>query len=47
MDLTKYHGRVCRGFMWLKVENNGGLYEHGNETSGSIKFWQFDWFSIW
>jgi hypothetical protein len=25
------------GFGWLRIGSNGGLFEHGNEPSGSIK----------
>jgi len=25
------------GFSWLRIGSNGGLCEHGNEPSGSIK----------
>jgi hypothetical protein len=25
------------GFGWLRVESNGELFEHGNESSGFIK----------
>jgi hypothetical protein len=25
------------GFSWLKIGSSGGLYEHGDEPSGSIR----------
>jgi hypothetical protein len=25
------------GFSWLRIGSNGGLFEHGNEPSGSVK----------
>jgi hypothetical protein len=25
------------GFGWLRIGSSGGLYEHGNEPSGSIR----------
>jgi hypothetical protein len=36
--IVRKQGRwVLAGFVWLRVETNGGLCEHGNEISGSIK----------
>jgi hypothetical protein len=30
---------VWIGLIWLRIGTSGGL-EHGNEPSGSIKFWE-------
>jgi hypothetical protein len=35
--LGKYVEKVWIGFIWLRILSNGGLCEHGNEHSGSIK----------
>jgi hypothetical protein len=32
-------GWVFTGFIWLRIGTIDGFCEHGNETSGSIKFW--------
>jgi hypothetical protein len=29
------------GFIWLRIGTSGGCYEHGDETSGSIKVDEF------
>jgi hypothetical protein len=29
------------GFKWLRIGSNGRLFEHGSETSGSIKAGNF------
>jgi hypothetical protein len=39
MDL-RLDGMVWAGSIWLKIGTNGGLCEHGNEFSGSIKYWE-------
>jgi hypothetical protein len=31
---------VWTGLSWLWVGTSGGSYEHVNEPSGSIKFWE-------
>jgi hypothetical protein len=31
---------VWIGLFWLRIGTSGGLCEHGNEPSGSIKFWE-------
>jgi hypothetical protein len=31
---------VWIGLMWLRIGTGGRLCEHGNESSGSIKFWE-------
>jgi hypothetical protein len=28
------------GLVWLRIGTSGGLYERGNEPSGSIKRWE-------
>ena len=35
--LKESFGKLWIGFMRLKMGTNGGLCEHGNETSGSIR----------
>jgi hypothetical protein len=30
-------GEMLAGFMWLRIETSGGLFEHDNERSGVIK----------
>jgi hypothetical protein len=32
-------GLVLTKFIWLRIGTSGGLCEHGNEPSGSIKCW--------
>jgi hypothetical protein len=37
---------VWTGRIWLRIEPAVGSSEHGNETSGSLKAWEFlDWLS--
>jgi hypothetical protein len=31
---------VWTGLIWLRIGTSGGSCEHGNETSGCIKFWE-------
>jgi hypothetical protein len=33
-------GMVWTGSIWLMIGTSGGLFEHGNEPSGSIKCWE-------
>jgi hypothetical protein len=35
--LKKQDFRMFTGFIWLMISPRGGLFEHGNESSGSIK----------
>jgi hypothetical protein len=35
--LKKQIRRMWTGFIWLRTGQVAGSYEHGNETSGSIK----------
>jgi hypothetical protein len=35
--LEKYNGFVWTGLIWLRIGISGGLCEHHNELSGSIK----------
>jgi hypothetical protein len=28
---------VWTGVIWLRIQTSGGLFEHGNEPSGSMK----------
>jgi hypothetical protein len=35
--LGKYCGKFWNGCIWLRLGTSGGLCEHGNEPSGSIK----------
>jgi hypothetical protein len=37
----KYNVRVSNGFHCLRVWSSGGLFEHGNEPSGSIQGGEF------
>jgi hypothetical protein len=32
---------VWTGSVWLRIGANGGLFEHNNKPSDSIKFWEF------
>jgi hypothetical protein len=38
MTLSSYSPDSRIGFTWLRIETSGG--EHGNEPSGSIKYWE-------
>jgi hypothetical protein len=31
---------VWTGLIWLRIVTSGGLCEHGNEPSDSIKYWE-------
>jgi hypothetical protein len=31
---------VWIGLIWLRIGTSGGLFEHGNEPSDSIKCWE-------
>jgi hypothetical protein len=33
--------RVWTGLIWLRIETGGGIFESGNELSGSIKCGEF------
>jgi hypothetical protein len=39
MDIREigWGGIVRTGLIWLRIGNSGGLFEHGNESSRSIK----------
>jgi len=39
--LEKQDGNVWTGFIWLRIGINGGLCEHDNVPSGSIKGGEF------
>jgi hypothetical protein len=39
MDL-RWDGVIWTTLIWLRIGASGGLCEHGNETSGSIKCWE-------
>jgi hypothetical protein len=38
--LEAQDGMIWTGFMWLRIGQVEGPCEHGNEPSGSIKFWE-------
>jgi hypothetical protein len=40
MDLREMGWVVWTGFSWLRIRNNAGSCEHGNEPLGSIKCWE-------
>jgi hypothetical protein len=37
LTLEKYDGVVWTGLIWLRIGISGGLCEHSNELSGSMK----------
>jgi hypothetical protein len=42
MHLKQYDGRGWTELFWLRKGTSGGLFEHGDEISGSMKcgnFW--------
>jgi hypothetical protein len=40
--LAKYVGRLWAAFICLRIATSGGLFEHSDEVSGSIKCGEFD-----
>jgi hypothetical protein len=39
--LNKYPGKAWTELMWLRTEQAAGSFEHGDGSSGSIKFAEF------
>jgi hypothetical protein len=37
MNLGERDGLVWTGLIWVRIRSSGGLFECGNELSGSIK----------
>jgi len=38
---TQHEGRDRSGLIWFRIGTSGVLFEHGNETSGSVKRGKF------
>jgi hypothetical protein len=46
--LERQDGMVWTGLIWLRIGTGGGLFEHSDEPSGSVKCWEvLEWLHNW